>query len=95
MFKIKKFFKTLKSIFHCITGILIGIFASIKILIFPVISLLLFLAFIIYETIEEEPEYETTKNFVELFVGIFLGRLIYIIFSLLHIFSLFSWFPLF
>jgi hypothetical protein len=81
MFKIKKFFKTLKSIFHCILGIVCGIFASIKILIFPVVSFLLLLTFIIYETIEEEPEYETTKNFVELFTGIFLGRLIYIIAS--------------
>jgi hypothetical protein len=81
VFIIEKFFRELFSIWHCFLGIVCGIFASIKILIFPVISLLLLLFFIIYEAIEEELETETTKNFVEFFTGIFLGRLIYIIAS--------------
>jgi hypothetical protein len=77
----KKFFKTLKSIFHCFLGILSGIFTSIPILIFPVISFLIFLTFIVYETLEEEEEQETTKNFVEFFIGVWIGILLHNIFN--------------
>ena len=77
MYKIRKLFHEAFAYWHAFLGLLTYCFLHVN----PIVSLVIFLIFLIYESVEEEHKYETVMNMVEYFTGVWLGKIFYEIIS--------------